>query len=375
MNINSIVVIESLTYIILALALGKYITQQTKNKIYVIFNYIVWGFIAVVSLFLNLNKIVYFISSIFIGTLIIVGYIFLKFKFEFNTNENKDNIMLFFYILLATSIISIIGFILSKKYIIFMNNSQPPMGAPGEIGPIGKTGESYFLEKIPVKCLDEIITHAEELLVSIKKKNKIPFKSKEYQLKNTFLKNNLQRICHSKQFLDPFYGNGNDDTLKQPECINHPYPSKRICSNKDDYGNTIICDTTQDCFTNTQYNYDALYKNRVSMLKSKVSEWIKIILRNNCEENIKLKEMLGGKKYENLEDLDLGESDLRRFNNKMGHKFIDDYFFNDVYWDEYLVKKINNNPFDIIKQDPVWNWGIPVKYSLENCQVPSVTNQ
>ena len=34
---------------------------------------------------------------------------------------------------------------------------------------------------------------------------------------------------------------------------------------------------------------------------------------------------------------------------------------NDAYWDEHLVKRINNNPFNIpvgsgIKDDNVWNW-------------------
>ena len=373
MNINSIVVIETLVYITLAIAIGKYIFQKTKNTVLTIFNYIVWAIIAICSIFLNLNKIIYFISSIILGTLIVVGYIFLKFNFNFETTENRENIMLFFYILLATSIISIVGFILSKKYMIFMSTSQPPIGAPGELGPIGRQGTSYFMESLPEKCYNEIINEAEKLLVSIKKANKISFKSKEYQLKNQYFKNNLRRICYSKQLLDPFYGIGGNysDSLIKPVCINHPYPSQRICSNKDDYGNTIGCDSNQDCFTNTEYNYDDLYQKRVAMLKSKTSEWIKIILRNNCEEDIKLKENLGGKKYETLEDLDLDANDLRRYNSKTGHKFLDDYFFNDVYWDEYLIKKINNNPFNTIKQDSVWNWGIPIKNDLQNCQVPT----
>lgn len=374
MNINSIVIIETLVYITLAIAIGKYIAIQTKDTMLTIFNYIVWAMIAIWSIFLNLNKIIYFISSILLGTLIIVGYIFLKFKFNFETTENKDNIILFFYILLATSIISIIGFIFSKKYMIFMANSQPPVGDQGELGPIGKQGTSYFVENLPEKCYNEIFNHAEKLLVSIKKANKIPFKSKEYQLKNKYFLNNIRRICYSKQFLDPFYGFGSEhysNSLIKPECVNHPYPSQRICSNKDVYGNTIICDSNQDCFTNTEYNYDALYRKRVAMLKNKTLEWIKIILQNNCEEDIKLKESLGGKKYETLEDLNLGADDLRRYNSKIGHKFLDDYFFNDVYWDEYLVKKINNNPFNTIKQDDVWNWGIPIKNNLQNCQVPT----
>ena len=32
-----------------------------------------------------------------------------------------------------------------------------------------------------------------------------------------------------------------------------------------------------------------MYRNRINLLKTEVSEWIKIILKNNCEEDIKLK--------------------------------------------------------------------------------------
>ena len=86
MNINSIIIIESLIYVTLAIALGKYIYQTTKNNVYTIFNYIIWAFIGVLSLFINLNKIVYFISSIIVGSLVIVGYILLKFKFNVETS-------------------------------------------------------------------------------------------------------------------------------------------------------------------------------------------------------------------------------------------------------------------------------------------------
>lgn len=371
MNINTFVVMETLVYIILAVTLGKYIQQRTKNNVYTIFNYIIWGFIAILSLLLNLNKIIYFISFIFVGSLILVGYIFTRFKFNFETNQNKDNIMLFFYLLLGISIVSVVGFVLSKKYMLFMASSSAPQGAPGEVGPIGKTGEVYFVENLPEKCYNEVINHIEELLVSIKKINKIPYKSKEYQLNNTYLKNNIRRICYSKQFLDPFYGFGSvsNDSLAIPQCVNHPYPSRRICSNTDNFGNEIQCEKNNDCFINTEYNYDNIYRERIALLKNEVSTWIKIILKNNCEEDIKLKESLGGKKYETLEDIGIDENDLRNYNNKMGHKFLDDHFFNDAYWDKHLVKTLNNNPFDIIKSRPLWNWGIPVPNVSQNCQL------
>lgn len=371
MNINTFVVMETLVYIILAVTLGKYIKQTTKNNVYTIFNYIVWGFIAMLSILLNLNKIIYFISFIFIGSLIVVGYIFTKFEFNFDTNQNKENIMLFFYLLLGISIISIIGFVLSKKYMLFMVNSSAPEGAPGEMGPIGKTGEAYFIENLPEKCYNEVINHVEELLVSIKKINKIPFKSKEYQLNNTYLKNNIRRICYSKEFLDPFYGLGplSSNSLVKPECVNQTYPVRRICSNKDNFGNDISCEKNSDCFTNTEFNYDNIYRQRINLLKNEVSSWIKIILKNNCEEDIKLKEKLGGKKYETLADLDISDTDLRNYNSKTGHKFLDDHFFNDKYWDEYLVKQINNNPFDTIKTRNIWNWGNPNPNVTQNCQL------
>lgn len=371
MNINSFVVMETLVYIIIAIALGKYIQQTTKNTVYTIFNYIVWGFIALLSILINLNKIVYFISFIFVGALIVVGYIFSKFKFDFKTDQNKDNIMLFFYLLLGISIVSIVGFVLSKKYMLFMATSKAPDGAPGEDGSIGNSGEAYFVENLPEKCYNEVINHIEDLLISIKKINKIPFKSKEYQLKNTYFKNNIMRICYSKQFLDPFYGKGNNsnDNLIKPKCVNYPYPTGRICSNTDDFGNSIVCEKNSDCFVNTQYNYDDIYRSRIKLLKNEVAYWVKIILRNNCEEDIKLKEKLGGKKYETLEDLDISDTDLRRYNSSAGHKFLNDYFFNDQYWDKYLVKQINNNPFVTIKSRKIWNWGIPKNNENQKCQL------
>ena len=67
-----------------------------------------------------------------------------------------------------------------------MISSGAPQGAPGEVGAIGKTGESYFVEDLPEKCYNETIQHLEELLVSIKRINKIPYKAKEYQLNNAY---------------------------------------------------------------------------------------------------------------------------------------------------------------------------------------------
>ena len=45
----------------------------------------------------------------------------------------------------------------------------------------------------------------------------------------------------------------------------------------------------------------------------------------------------------------------------MGHKFLNDYFQNDVYLDENLNTQVKENPFNFIKERPIWKWGIPDK--------------
>ena len=175
-----------------------------------------------------------------------------------------------------------------------------------------------------------------------------------------FLKNNLKRICYSNEFLDHFYKNKNDDKL--PECEAKYNDNGNIigrrCNN-----NNKICNNNSDCFVTS--NSENTYKYLLNTLKTKSTVWLKTILRNNCKEDIRLRNKLGGNSYETLEDLYNNDEidDNYKYNSSIGKRFLKSNFENNKYLDNEANKNINKNPFSnsLIKDDTHWNWGFPPK--------------
>ena len=141
----------------------------------------------------------------------------------------------------------------------------------------------------------------------------------------------------------------------------------RYCNVPNQYGNIDKCNIDSDCYIIE--NSDNIYKRLVKQIKEAIAgtsnSMLEIILRNNCKDDIKLRNKLGGAKHLTLEDMynDPNETYDQNFkyNNQVGHKFLNDHFMNDKYWEKHLNKKINNNPFELIKKIEIWQWGIPKK--------------
>ena len=92
---------------------------------------------------------------------------------------------------------------------------------------------------------------------------------------------------------------------------------------------------------------------------------VKTILRNNCKEDIRLRNKLGGNLHDTLNDLYNNEDfdENYKYNSSTGKRFLNSNFQNDKYLDKELNKTVNKNPFNnpIIKDDIHWKWGFPPK--------------
>ena len=142
-------------------------------------------------------------------------------------------------------------------------------------------------------------------------------------------------------------------------------PKERKGNIPDKYGVYRKCNTDTDCITFKDSETE--YKRLLDMLKKETTLWMKEILRNNCEEDIKLRNKLGGQVYEKLEDVNSSEKldSSLLYNSRIGHQFLNDYFQNDAYLDENLNTQVKSNPFKEIKKKPIWNWGISPKKCLK----------
>ena len=241
-----------------------------------------------------------------------------------------------------------------------MSDTEAPKGNVGERGSIGESGTNYFTETYAERCYVDLINNLENTFQDIKNSNDIEYDTKDYHINNFFLKSNLKRICYSNEFLDHFYKNKNNDII--PECVAKYNDSGNIIGRRCNNNNNI-CNNNSDCFVSSS-NINT-YNNLLKILKNKSNIWLKTILRNNCKEDIRLRNKLGGNVTETLEDLyNNGEIDNNyKYNSSVGKRFLKSDFENDKYLDKELNKNINKNPFKnpLIKDDPYWKWGFPPK--------------
>ena len=361
--ITKIIIVETIVFILLAFLIHKFFVSKTKNPLYKISNFFVWGSLIVLSILINTRKFVFFIST-FLALIVLTILFLIKHNIK---KYFKDKLYYGVYMLLGITFFGIFNFIVTKYFIYNIINTDPPMGDEGIQGNIGEDGQNFFVKNYAERCYNDLINHLEDEYKNIKETNKIDFDVKEYGIKNYYLKNNLQRICYSKQFLDHFYLNTLKDSMKSPECVmkynNSREPRERKCNIPDKYGVYRKCNTDSDCmyFKDNETEYLRLLK----ILKDETNLWLKEILKNNCEEDIRLRNKLGGQVYETLDDVNSSEnfdSNLR-YNSRIGHQFLNDYFQNDAYLDENLNSKVKTNPFIYIKNRDIWKWGI----SPEKC--------
>lgn len=279
----------------------------------------------IASILLNLNKYLYFLSTLVGGILFTTMMTLLLIPFT------KDE-QIVLWLLYSISWVVIIITILTKKSIFEILTTKPLPGEKGIIGDKGAPGKAYFLKTYPEKSYNEIILNIESFLNQNKKDNKIPFEEGDEHMKNNYLKELFRRIVYSKE-----YGDYLSDVNKV--CTYLDASGNRKCVDKSSIGN-VSCDINNDCASNNKLNVEMRYRKITDYLKIMTLEYIKEILRNNCAEEQTLKERNLGQLsdenyiyYRNLNEL---------YNSKSGHKFIDDYFLNQEFFDTYLVKKNPN---------------------------------
>jgi hypothetical protein len=401
MNKYLISIIELIIFGAIAFFLGKNIFIFTNNENLVKLNYIFWIFLATLSVLSNFKLYLYFVSLFVVGVLFLSIFIHKIIKVSTFVEVNM-NIM--FWILFATFFIPICVLFITKRMLMTASRSQAPRGVRGEQGNVGSKGEEYFIESLGDRAYVTIITKLEDFFREILDKNEIDYDFNEPQLNNLYFKDNLKRICNSKQFIDKIIQSSYD--IKQfDECRYNKLNNERKCSlrntntnpNTSAVYNDIECNNNEDCQNNTVINSLSdqiiLPKNKeekenseVYLLLIRVKYWIRLILENNCEEDRKLRDTKAAKYY-NLEELGYvknfkefhenshineGKSEVEReshlninninqfrLNSQQGREFLQDHFQTEKYWTKYNIKPVRSvNPFDIISNDEKWQWGI-----------------
>ena len=370
----------------------------TDNNDLVTLNYIFWIFLATLSVLSNFKLYLYFVSVFVIGVLFLGIFIHKTIKV---TTFVDLNMTLMFWILFATFFIPLCVLFITKRMLMTAAKSEPPRGAKGAQGPAGSVGEEYFIESLGDRAYAIIITEAEDFFREILEKNEIEFDFNEPQLNNMYFKDNLKRICNSREFIDKIKRNVQE--IKQyDECRYDKNNQNRHCSIKQDLNvvnatfNSKSCDSNQECENNQKINSMAQQiklprskrereKSELYLLLIRVKYWIRLLLENNCEEDRKLRDMKAAKYY-SLDELgfvkdfkEFQENHLVnekkneveremyllsnninqfRMNNQQGREFLQDHFQTEKYWKKYNIKNINRNPFDIISADEKWQWGM-----------------
>ena len=281
------------------------------------------------SILLNLNKYLYFLSSFVIGILVTTIMTLLLIPFI-----KDEQIVLWLLYTVSWFVIAVV--IITKKIIVEYLIKKPLPGEKGVLGDRGIGGDAYFLKTYPEKSYNEIILNIESFLEQNKKDNNIPFNEGDKHLKNNLLKDIIKRIVYSQEYGNYLYS-------VDKSCVHLDSQGKRKCLDKSDKGN-INCNINSDCSSSTNVNIEIKYREITDYLKNITLDYIKIILKNNCAEEETLKER-------NLGQLSDGSNNYYRnlnelYNNKSGHKFIDDYFLNEQFFNTYLIKKNKNTDCD-----------------------------
>jgi hypothetical protein len=291
---------------------------------------LLWSFFILCSLLLNYNQILYFGSLYIIGVCVVAIYILKKIPFlpEYN---------IIFWLLYAISACVLMSIIISKKFIFNNIGTMPITGDRGITGKIGKSGISYNLKTYPEKCYDELIEKVETYITQTKIGNNIEFDRNDYQLKNLYFKDLLKKICLSHEFGDYIHG------INTSKICEYDVKLKQRVLN----GTKTLC--TKNKLNNELNNENEIrYKRIVEELKKVVIDWIKEILKNNDYENKKLLTKLGYSENTDINKIYVLEDN--KYNNKAGHTFLNDHFYNEKYFEQHIIKKNNANPFEKMKE-------------------------
>ena len=380
---------------------AKNIDIFTEDDSLVNLNYIFWGIIIVLSVLVNFHLYLYF------GTVFILGVVFMAIyihKIVRVITFVESDYNLFFWMLFVTLFIPIFVILITKRVLYSALSSEAPQGYTGAVGNVGNTGTNFFIETPGDKAYVLIVNGIEKYFREILDKNEIDYDGNIPQFNNMYLKENLKRICNSKEFIESILNSSNVDNIvcakirgrnnnrfcthvtNRFEIPSTPSTTKPCVSDKD-------CNilNARDSIISENENLKELLKldgtqNELNTVFLRVKYWIRLILENNCEQDKKLREKLKIQSIYKLSEVNMGfvdnfrefqedttktdqETDTYldlnninhlRMNNLLGRKFLQSNFQNHKYWQNNNIKTINRNPFDIIHQDPIWNWGTGV---------------
>jgi hypothetical protein len=397
MNRYLLSIIEVLAFGFAAFFIGKNINLFTDDDTLVNLNYIFWGLIALLSVLSNFSQYIYFGTVLVLGIIFLGIYIYKVVKvITFVENDYKP----IFWMLFGIFFIPFAILFFTKRILMVAIKSEAPQGHRGIQGNKGNRGKEFYVETIGDKAYVTIINEIDKMFKSILKENDVDFDYQQIQIKNNYLKENIKRICNSKQFIDKIIRK-QIQTMQFDICRydQNDISNKRYCT---DYNGNftnpkVICNQNKDCYNFLSIedfdniNKDLNIKNSNSPLYKlliRIKYWIRLILENNCEDDRNLREKFNVEKYYNLSDLRMGfitnfqeyqenkiigndtkkdndfminKINYKRMNNLLGRKFLQDNFQNHNYWENNNIKNINRNPFNIIHKDPIWSWGIPIK--------------
>ena len=397
MNKYLISFIETIILVVAAKFSAKNIDIFIGDQSIVELNYIFWGIIIVLSVLINFHLFLYFGTVFVLGVVFMAIYIY-KIVRVITFVESEYNI--FFWMLFVTLFIPILVLLITKRVLYSAISSEAPQGYLGQNGKVGDTGTKYFIETAGDRAYVLIITGIEKYFREILDKNEIDYDANKYQFNNMYLKENIKRICNSEEFIKSILTNSNIEHLFCAKISS--MNGNRFCSSLSDEfsipsapSTTIPCNSNKDCNTlNTMSENQNLAnilkldgtQNELNNLFLRVKYWIRLFLENNCEQDKKLREKLKIQSIYKLSEVNMGfidnfrtfqedtsktnyekESYLAfnninylRMNNLLGRKFLQSNFQNHKYWQNNNIKTINKNPFDIIHQDPIWNWGLGI---------------
>ena len=178
---------------------AKNIEIFTGDQSIVNLNYIFWGIIIVLSVLVNFHLYLYF------GTVFILGVVFLAIyihKIVRVITFVESDYNLFFWMLFVTLFIPIFVILITKRVLYSAFKSEAPQGYVGPVGKVGDTGTKYFIETAGDRAYVLIVNGIEKYFREILDKNEIDYDTNKYQFNNMYLKENLKRICNSKQFIE-----------------------------------------------------------------------------------------------------------------------------------------------------------------------------
>ena len=230
---NKLFIADFLILSILAFVNVKFIPLQYK-----ILSIIVWVIIILLSIFINFNLILYFVSLLIIGLCIVVTV-------TINTVSINQNNKIVFWLLYIISTIILVTLIISKKIIYDVIVSDGQLGDKGIIGKQGAKGNGYFLTNTSEKAYNTFILNIEDVL----KKHKPLTNNNDYLLQNIFFKDIIKNICYSEEFIDikniENIENGMENNINNDYChvIKHSGEYQRKCFGEKGKN----CNTDGDC--------------------------------------------------------------------------------------------------------------------------------